>query len=192
MIETMIRKLTTVALMAAVCMTAVAGSPTMTQSGPTEGSGLPAFGVVKVAGAMDDGVDVGDELCYRCKNKSRPQVVVFTHDDSDKTAMLIQKLDQAMTEHSDDQLRVFVNVLDADSKKAEMKAKKMADATGAKQVPFVVPSDSTGPRNYKLSDDAAVTITLANDSTVMKNISVTDASELDIDMVMNEVKRMLN
>ena len=145
-----------------------------------------------MAGAMDDGVSVGDELCYRCKNKSRPQVVVFAHEVNDKTAMLIQKLDQAMTEHADDQLRVFVNVLDSDAGKAEMKAKEMASATGAKHVPFVVPSDSMGPRNYRLAKDAAVTITLANDSTVKKNISVSDASELDIDMVMGEVKRMLN
>ena len=47
-------------LMAAISIPAMADS-----SGPKEGSRLGAFGVKKVAGAEDDGTEIGKTLCYR-------------------------------------------------------------------------------------------------------------------------------
>ncbi len=43
-----------------------------------QGDPIGAFYVTKVAGADEDGVPVGEELCYRCKYGSRPMVMVFT------------------------------------------------------------------------------------------------------------------
>ena len=48
------------------------------KSGLQVGERIGAFYVTKLAGAEDDGVAVGKNLCYRCKNGGRPQVMVFT------------------------------------------------------------------------------------------------------------------
>lgn len=191
--KSLLTRFVAVAMIASASSIATAEAPAAIQSGPVVGEYLGAFTVVKVTGAADDGVEDGSKLCYRCKNKSRPQVVVFTRSTDEKVTQLVQKLDAAMTEHSDDQLRVFVNFLDSEEQLAMKSAKMLASNSGVTHVPFVVPNDhSNGPENYSLSEDAAITITMANDSKVMGNISVQSAADLDVMMVMEKVEAMLN
>ena len=182
----------TVLFASATAMDAAADSPTGITSGPSVGDYLGPFAVTKVAGATEDGVKEGSELCYRCKNKQRPQVVVFTRSTDGKVNELVKKLDQAMEEHSEDQLRVFVNVLSDSQETATKNAKSMASDSGAQNVPFVVPRDhATGPKNYSLSSDADITITMANDSEVKGNLAFASAQDIDVDMVMDKVTSML-
>jgi len=58
------------------------------KSGLQEGAAIGAFDVTKVAGAEDDGVAVDDNLCYRCKNGARPQVMVFTRSSDEQVVKL--------------------------------------------------------------------------------------------------------
>ena len=163
------------------------------QSGPEAGSRLGAFTVTKVTGAAEDGVSEGKKLCYRCRNGSRPQVVIFTRATDGKVADLVKQLDEEVSHHEDDQLRVFVNVLDADESVAMQKAEKFAKTTGAKNVPFVVPTDfETGPKNYSIDDQAQVTITLANNSTVEGSMAYDQADQLDVAAIIDRVESMLN
>lgn len=162
-------------------------------AGPGEGAYLPPFTVTKVAGAEDDGVEAGEKLCYRCKNGSRPQVVVFTKSSDEKVVELVKKLDGFARDHESEQVRVFVNVLNADESAAKADAEKMASATDAKSIPFVVPSDNqSGPKSYNVGEDTAVLITMAVDSEIVGNVAVKDASELDVQMVMDQAAKMLN
>ena len=179
------------ALAAAVVAPLSIASATAGDAGPAAGTRLPAFTVEKVAGAESDGVPTGKSLCYRCKNGARPQVVVFTRSADAKVAELVKKLDAAVAAHKADDLKVFVNVLNSDVDAAKKTAAKMAQMTGAKNIPFVVPSDhATGPRNYKLGDGSLV-ITMANDSKVTGNVTANDAAEIDVDSVLAKVEAML-
>ncbi|MEO8271180.1 MAG: hypothetical protein ABI557_15770, partial [Aureliella sp.] len=157
------------------------------------GKDIAPFYVTKTAGAEEDGVACGKNLCYRCKNGSRPQVMVFTRSSDDKVVALVKKLDEQLTAHEDAQLRAFVNMLGDSKDAAADSVKKLAVATKAKNVPFVVPNEfENGPEDYGISPKADITIIIANDDKVVSNYSVASAKDLDVDSVIKDVKKMLN
>ena len=162
------------------------------KSGLKEGAGIGPFYVTKCAGAEKDGVEVGKNLCYRCKNGARPQVMVFTRSGSDKVVKLVKELDGQLAAHEDAQLRAFVNVL-GESKDAAMdEAKKLAAASKASQVPFVVPNEfENGPEDYGINPKAELTILIANESKVVSNVAVASIKDLDIDSVLAQVKKVV-
>lgn len=163
------------------------------KSGLKEGADIGAFNVTKCAGAESDGVDVGKNLCYRCKNGARPQVMVFTRSTDDKVVALVKQLDAELKKHEDEQLRAFVNVLGDSKAAATEQAKKLATASKAEQVPFVVPNEvENGPEDYGINAKADVTIIIANKSKVVANRAVASAKDLDVEAVLSDVKKMLN
>lgn len=132
------------------------------KSGLEAGAGIPAFIVAKVGGADADGVEVGKELCYRCKYGARPQVMVFTRTTGGEIANLTKELNAAVAANADKQLSAFVNVMSADKAGAEKSAKELA-AAGSAGVPVVVPVENeNGPANYGINPDAEVTVLIAN------------------------------
>lgn len=161
------------------------------KSGLQPGKGIGAFNVTKCAGAEEDGVDVGQNLCYRCKNGARPQVMIFTRNPKDKNVLkLVAELDKAIADNSDKQLRAFVNVLGEDKAELSSVAKEAAQASKAKNVPFVVPNEyENGPDNYGLNSKADVTIIVANKSKVTASHAVTSAKDLKVDKVLADVKK---
>ena len=140
------------------------------KSGLQSGQKIPAFNVVKIAGASDDGVSVGAELCYRCKYGARPQVMVFARKADDKLAALVKGLDELVAKNGDKQLKAFVNIM-ADSKDAaDAAAKSFAASTKAPTIPVVVPVEyANGPDNYGINPAAELTVIVANASTVVAN-----------------------
>jgi len=136
------------------------------KSGLEAGAKIGAFQVVKVGGAPNDGVSDGDELCYRCKNGAKPQVMVFTRVGGDAVAKLTKELNAAVAANEDKNLTAFVNVMSADKAAAEKEAKTLA--AHSDKVPVVVPVENeNGPANYGINPDAEVTILIANKSTVI-------------------------
>jgi hypothetical protein len=163
------------------------------KSGPQAGDSIGAFNVIKIAGAADDGVPEGKELCYRCKNAQRPQVIVFTRSTNKKVAQLIQKLDEAIAKNESSELRVFVNLLGDDKEELSDKAKKFAARSKTKNVPFVVPNEfENGPDNYGINAKAAITITLACDSNVKASFAFAKAKDLNVDLVLKDLSKILN
>lgn len=182
-----------VALATGVSVRADEAAKKQCESGPKAGASLGAFNVTKVAGAEEDGIAEGRNLCYRCRNGSRPQVMVFTRATDEKVAELVAKLDKAIEEHEDSQLRVFVNVLADDQAEATEAAKKFAMTTKAKNIPFVVPNEfENGPADYGINPKAAVTVTMAVDGGVKGSIAAAQASELDVDSVLKSLEKILN
>ena len=162
------------------------------KSGPQTGDRLGAFYVTKCAGAEDDGIAEGKNLCYRCRNGAKPQVVIFTRSSDPKIVELIQQLDKAITHNADSQLTGFVNILSADKDDASDNAKKLATTSKATRVPFVVPNEfENGPDDYGISPKAAVTIILASELGVKANHSVADAKDLKVDAVIADLKKIL-
>jgi hypothetical protein len=162
------------------------------QSGLQKGAGIGPFYVTKCAGADKDGVAIGKNLCYRCKNGRRPQVMVFTRSSDPKVIALIKGLDKALTANSDSELRAFVNVLGESKDEATNAAKALAKSTAAKNIPFVVPNENeNGPDDYGLNSKAEVTIIIASNSKVRSNVAVGKASKLNVDEVIKKVTAAL-
>ena len=116
------------------------------KSGPQMGESIGAFNVTKIAGAENDGVEEGKNLCYRCRNGSKPQVIVFARSASPNVESLVKELDKAVAENESSKLCVFVNILGEDKDSAADVAKKFAASSEAKNIPFVVPNEfENGP-----------------------------------------------
>ncbi|MFK7734499.1 MAG: hypothetical protein AB8B50_00625 [Pirellulaceae bacterium] len=163
------------------------------KSGLKEGASIGAFDVTKCAGAEGDKVAVGKKLCYRCKNGSRPQVMVFTRSTDEKIVKLLSKLDEVVQKHEEDQLRAFVNVLGESRDAATDEAKKLAKASKAEAIPFVVPVEfENGPENYGINPKAELTIIFANESKVVANYSVASIEDLEAKAIMGSLKKILN
>ncbi|HEX4130171.1 MAG TPA: hypothetical protein VHZ24_09015 [Pirellulales bacterium] len=163
------------------------------KSGLQSGDAIGAFDVTKVAGATDDGVEVGKTLCYRCKYGSRPMVMVFTRQTDEKMADLIKQLDSAVAKNSDTQLRAFVNVLGDDRADAEKAAEQLASATKPANVPVVVPVEfKNGPDNYGINPQADVTIILATDGKVTGNHTFEKglSCESCVESIMTDVSKL--
>ncbi len=158
------------------------------KSGLAAGEKIPAFIVTKVGGASADGVDVGKDLCYRCKYGARPQVMVFTRKSSDAIAQLTKALNDAVAKNEDKQLSAFVNVMNADKAAAEKAAQTLA--AHSDKVPVVVPVENeNGPANYGINPDAEVTVLIANKSTVVASHGFA-AGKFDADAVSAVVKEI--
>ncbi|QEG40517.1 hypothetical protein [Roseimaritima ulvae] len=156
-----------------------------------EGDPIGAFYVTKVAGAEDDGVEAGQELCYRCRYGGRPMVMVFARKNSEKLNQLVGKLDKAVASHSDNQLKSFVTLVGADTETLKKEASKLASSTSVKGVPVVIAKDNeNGPRNYKLDSKADVTVVIANNSQVVSNQTYT-ADDVDADAVIAAVEKAI-
>lgn len=162
------------------------------KSGLQPGENVGAFYVTKCAGAEYDGVAEGKNLCYRCRNGSKPQVMVFTRSDDPKVAELVKKLDEAVASNEESKLRVFVNVLNEDKDDASDIAKKFVSTTSVKNIPFVVPNENAnGPDNYGINPKADVTIVMANEGNVKANYAVANAKKLNVDAVIADLNKIL-
>lgn len=178
-------------VLTAALVAGVAIAADSTSAGLKQGDPIGAFYVTKVAGAEDDGVKTGQELCYRCKYGQRPMVMVFTRKNSDKLSQLVSELDKAVDKHGDAQLRAFVTVMGEDQSTLKASAKELAKAAEAKKVPVAVAADNeNGPASYRLDPAAEVTVIMANESQVIASHSF-DADEVDSSAVMQEVEKML-
>lgn len=163
------------------------------KSGPQPGDSLGAFMVTKCAGAEADGVEVGQNLCYRCRNGKRPQVVVFTRSTDPKVMELLAKLDKAVDENQDEKLRTFVNLLGEDKDTLSATAKKVAADSKTKNVPVVVPNEfENGPDDYGINAKAEVTVVLASDLGVKASHAVASAKDLDVDAIVKDISKIVN
>lgn len=160
--------------------------------GLKQGDPIGVFYVTKIAGAEDDGVDVEQEICYRCRYGSRPMVMVFARQTDGRLSDLVKQLDAAVAQNEASHLSGFVTLLGEDAGKLKTSATELAEKTSAKHIPFVVAKESeTGPLNYRLSVDAPVTIVVASDSQVVSARTYA-ADKIDIDAIMADVKSILN
>lgn len=192
----MSRMLRSIVLLIGVAWSATSPSQTVTNTSSSEplkqGESLGVFYVTKVAGAVDDGVEVGEDLCYRCRYGSSPMVIVFTRKTDGKIPQLVRKIESAVLAHKESRLRGLVTVLGDDSTKLKERAGQIAKQTDVKTVPIVIAKEhDTGPPNYKLPADAEVTIVIANDSQVVKTYCRA-AERIDVDAVMKTVLQILN
>lgn len=128
------------------------------------GDDVEAFYVKDVTGPA-----AGTELCYRCRFQDRPVVSIFAKEVNDELAALIKEVDATVGKHSEKEMAAFVVVLSDDPAAQEEKLKDVAKKQGLKHVPLTTFNDATGPRNYKLSKDADVTVMMWVNGTLQVN-----------------------
>src|SRR5260370_235268 len=97
------------------------------RSGPQVGDLVGAFEVVKAAGAADDGVAVGDELCYRCRMGNRPMVMVFARTPDAALAGLVTQLDKIVADNKEKKMGSFVSPLGEKTGKIKSPAKSLVE-----------------------------------------------------------------
>lgn len=140
------------------------------KSGKQPGDEIGPFYVVKCAGAEDDDVKLGANLCYRCKYGGRPMVMVFSRSSDEKVSGLVKKLDSAVAKNSDEKLAAFVNLLGSNRDALEAHAKALGKNAKAPLVPIVVPDEfENGPADYGINPKADVTVILAVKGKVVAN-----------------------
>ena len=164
----------------------------MLKSGPQKGDSIGAFYVTKLCGAESDGVKEGKNLCYRCRNGAKPQVMVFTRSTDPKVAELVSKLDKAIVKHEDAKLRAFVNVMGDSKEDVTASAKKFAAKSGAKNIPFVLPNEyENGPDNYGINAKAEVTVVMAVNKGVKASHAFAKADDLNVDAVIADLAKIV-
>ena len=134
------------------------------KSGLPVGEKVPAFNVRDITGPSK-----GDTLCYRCKYGSRPVVTIFTREVNDSVTELISKIDGIVGKNKDAKMAAFVVVISEDADKVEKQLEKIAKDKNIKNVPLTIIEGTTGPENYDLNKDAAVTVMMWVDSKVKVN-----------------------
>lgn len=160
--------------------------------GLKKGDAIGAFYVTKVAGATDDGVEQGQQLCYRCKYGSRPMVMVFARKTNDQVTRLVSELDEAVAEHDDAQLKGFLTLIGGEKGELKQQAEKLSQKMDGKNIPVVVAEDAeNGPSSYHLDPKAEVTVVVADDNQVVAKHTF-KAAEVDVAAVMKDVEKMLN
>lgn len=172
------------------CMSVVAGEKL--KSGLQPGKFIGPFYVTKCGGADEDGVKVGDNLCYRCKYGGRPQVMVFARSSDEKVMKLVQGLDAAVKTNSKSNLRAFVNLIGKDEDALTEEAKKLAKSSKSANVPVVVPNENeNGPNDYGINPDAAVTVILAGGGEVRANHAVATTKDLNVKAILADIKKIV-
>jgi hypothetical protein len=135
------------------------------KSGPQCGGELGAFNVTKIAGP-DDGVKVGQTLCYRCMYGKRPVVMIFSQKTDDALASLVKKLDPVVAQNSEKKMKSFVTFLGTDAGALQGKVEEFAESTKVKQIPLTVSVEPDGPESYGLNKEAAYTVLIYKDPVV--------------------------
>ena len=139
-------------------------------SGPQVGESVGAFTVTKVTGNPDDGVTDGKTLCYRCRMKDRPVVMVFARSADEKFAKFLKKLEGELEEHADENLTAFVNMIGTDEESLKKAAADFVAKHDIKRIAFVVPTNAeNGPENMKIAPDADITVVCYRAGTVKAN-----------------------
>jgi hypothetical protein len=156
----MMKRVTTWVLPLAVLVMAATSRAEELRSGPQPGEMLGAYEVTKVAGAPDDGVPEGQQLCYRCKMGNRPVVMIFSRKPDRALARLVKRLDSVVDQNkTDHNMASFVSLLGDKPDQLANASKKIVDETKAKNVAFVVPKDQpNGPEAYKINPQVETTV----------------------------------
>jgi hypothetical protein len=156
-----------------------------------QGDSVGVFYVTKVAGATNDGVAPGEQLCYRCRYGSSPIIMVFARRTGGRVTELVRRIDMAVSSNRRRRLKGLVTIMGENSYDVKKAAGKVATAAEVTHVPVVVAKElQTGPLNYKLPADAEVTVVVAKDSQVVNTHTFT-SEKVDVAAVMNDIERIL-
>jgi hypothetical protein len=95
-------------------------------------------------------------------------VSIFAREITDDLAGLVRKADEFVAKHKDEKAAAFLVLMTDDPDAAEEKLQELAKKTGSK-IPLTIFDGKTGPKNYKISKDADVTVLMWRGKSVKAN-----------------------
>jgi len=173
------------ALCASVVLAEEAG--TAVKSGPQKGEKLTTpFHPLNV-----NGEKAGEKNCLFCENGSNPVAMIFAREVSPQLTSLIEKLDACTAKNKGCKMGSFV-VFCSNDEELEGKLKKLAKDKELKKVVLSI-DNPAGPKGYKVSKDADVTVVLYVDRTVKANFAYKkgEMKAGDVEKVMKAVPTIL-
>lgn len=85
-------------------------------------------------------------------------VAIFTRSITDDLTSLVKQIDEQVAKNEDKKMASFVILLSNDADADEAKLKTLAETAGIKHVPLTIFDNIAGPPNYKIAEDAEVTV----------------------------------
>ena len=153
------------------------------------GTQVNAFYVKDVTGPA-----AGTKLCYRCRFGNRPVVSIFARDVNGEVTNLIHEVDTVVGANQAKDMKAFVVLLSDEPEAKEASLKKVASEAKVANTPLTTFDGNTGPRDYKISQDAEVTVMMWVDGKLKVNESYKQG-ELTKDKVaglVNKTSQILN
>lgn len=83
---------------------------------------------------------------------------IFTRSLTDDLASLVKQIDEKVDANKDKKMAAFVILLSSDPDADEPKLKALAEKHGIKSTPLTVYDGVAGPPNYKVAEDADLTV----------------------------------
>ena len=85
-------------------------------------------------------------------------VAIFTRSITDDLTSLVKQIDEQVAKNEEKKLASFVVLLSNDADADEAKLAALAEKAGIKHVPLTIFDGIAGPPNYKIAEDAEVTV----------------------------------
>ncbi len=131
-------------------------------SGRAVGERVPQFFVRAVTGPL-----MNKSVCYVCRNGDRPVVMVFLRDIVEGVPSLLKEIDQCVDQHRAVGLKGFGVLLSENQRTATSKLQTLAFDHDLSLPLTVASTQLEAPASQNLHPDAAVTVVLYHDQTVL-------------------------
>lgn len=128
------------------------------------GSPVNAFYVKDVTGPA-----AGTKLCYRCRYGDRPVVSIFARTVNGEVTNLIHEVDSVVGANQAKDMKAFVVLLSDEPEAKEETLKKVASESKVANTPLTTFDGNVGPRDYKITQDAEVTVMMWVDGKLKVN-----------------------
>jgi hypothetical protein len=156
------------------------------KSGPQVGEDLAGpFHPLNVTGEK-----AGEKNCLYCSNGANPVAMIFAREVSPELAKLCKKIEGCCEKNSACKMGSFV-VFCSDSKDLEPRVKKMARDNKLEKVVLSI-DNPAGPKGYKVSRDADITVVLYVDRNVKANHAFKrgEMKDGDIEAIIKDIPRI--
>lgn len=176
-------------LIAATAVVLLSCIPTSAEDTLEIGAVVREFYVKDVTGPA-----AGTELCYRCRYGNRPVVTVFTRKIDERLTAMVRELNGVVGENADSDMAGFVVLMTDDPAKHEDSLKTLVEEHEIEHLPLTIFDDAYGPRAYRLSREAEVTVMMWLDGLLVVNETFDsgDLSDEVISGVIEDTAKILN
>jgi len=160
---------------------------TSIKSGPQVGEELAGpFHPLNINGAK-----AGKKNCLYCENGNAPVVMIFAREPNAQLTKLLKKIDSSCGKNTSCKMASFV-VFCSDKDGLEDKLKKCAKDNEFKKVVLSI-DNPAGPKGYKVSKNADITVVLYVDRTVKANHAFKkgEMKDKDIDTIIKDISKIL-
>jgi hypothetical protein len=156
------------------------------KSGPQVGEDLKGpFHPLNITGEQ-----AGKKACLYCANGTNPVAMIFARSASEELGTLCKKIEACCEKNSECKMGSFV-VVCTDEEGTEAKLKKLAKDNDLKKVVLSI-DNPAGPKGYKVSRDADITVVLYKDRNVKANMAFKkgEFKEKDIEKILEATSKI--